>query len=309
RRRMLAAYGSLGFGAPAAAARRGLGARRHLPPALFLLGLAILVVALARPRAIVSLPRVQGTVVLAFDVSGSMAAGDLTPTRMEAAKVAARDFVAKQPPSVLIGVVAFSDSGFSVQAPTYDSATVLAAIGRLTPAHGTSLGQGIAAALTAITAANSEAIPLYSDRTPLPTATPTAVPAGSYAPAAIVLLTDGENNERPDPVEIAQLAAQQGVRIYTVGVGSPNGADLQVEGFTVHTQLDEPLLKQVAQVSGGQYYQASTTEELVAVYDQLNPQLLLKAEQMEVTSLFAGAGVVLFLLGGLLSLVWLGRLP
>jgi Ca-activated chloride channel family protein len=311
RRRMLAAYGAMGFGsAPTASKRtRGAGARRHLPPALFLVGMAILVVALARPRAVVSLPRVQGTVILAFDVSGSMAADDLQPTRMEAAKVAARDFVAKQPPSVLIGVVAFSDSGFSVQAPTDDSAAVLAAINRLTPARGTSLGQGIAAALTTITAANAEGGLLLSDRAPQPTATPTAVPAGSYAPAAIVLLTDGENNERPNPLEAAQAAAERGVRIYTVGVGSPGGATLQLDGFSVHTQLDEPLLKQIAQVSGGEYYQASTAEALRAVYDQLNPQLLLKAEQIEVTSLFAGAGVLVFLLAGLLSLVWFGRLP
>jgi Ca-activated chloride channel family protein len=135
------------------------------------------------------------------------------------------------------------------------------------------------------------------------------VPAGSYAPAAIVLLTDGENNERPDPLEAAQAAAEHGVRIYTVGVGSPGGATLQLDGFSVHTQLDEPLLKQIAQVSGGEYYQASTAEALRAVYDPLNPQLLLKAEQMEVTSLFAGAGVLVFLLAGLLSLVWFGRLP
>src|SRR4029078_12130692 len=148
-----------------------------------------LMVALARPQAVVSLPRVQGTVILAFDVSGSMAADDLKPTRMEAAKMAARDFVAKQPPSVLIGVVAFSDSGFSVQAPTDDSTVVLAALTRLTPARGTSLGKGIAAALTTITAANAEEPLQLSDRPAQPTATPTAVPAGSVAPAALMPLT------------------------------------------------------------------------------------------------------------------------
>src|SRR5258706_3808102 len=243
RRQLIANYGKLGF----VQGGRGQGIRRHIPPLLFLLSLTILVFALARPQTVVSLPRVQGTVILAFDVSGSMAADDLKPTRMEAAKVAARDFVAKQPPSVLIGVVAFSDSGFSVQAPTDDSAAVLAAINRLTPARGTSLGQGIAAALTTITAANAEGGLLLSDRAPQPTATPTAVPAGSYAPAAIVLLTDGENNERPNPLEAAQAAAERGVRIYPVGVGSPGGATLQLDGFSVHTQLDEPPLKQIAQ--------------------------------------------------------------
>jgi Ca-activated chloride channel family protein len=311
RRRMLAAYGALGFGAASAATKRAaaVGARRHLPPLLFLAGLAILVVALARPRAVVNIPRLQGTVILAFDVSGSMAATDLEPNRMEAAKVAARAFVDRQPEGVLIGVVAFSDNGFSVQAPTDDSAVVLSAINRLAPARGTSLGQGIAAALTTITAANAEGGLFYSDRPVEPTATPTAVPIGSFAPAAIVLLSDGENNQRPEPLEVALAAAERGVRIYTVGIGSPGGATLQVEGFSVHTQLDEQLLQQIALVTGGEYYQASTAEALLAVYQQLNPQLLLKAEHMEVTSLFAGAGVVIFLLAGLLSLVWFGRLP
>ena len=124
--------------------------RRHIPPALFLAGLTILIVALARPQTVVSLPRVEGTVILAFDVSGSMAADDMKPTRMEAAKAAARDFVQRQPPSVQIGVVAFSDNGFSVQVPTNDQDAILAAINRLTPQRGTSLANGIRASLNAI---------------------------------------------------------------------------------------------------------------------------------------------------------------
>ena len=148
---MAASYGSLGLVQEAAG--RQLGARRHIPPALFLAGLTILMVALARPQTVVSLPRVEGTVILAFDVSGSMAAEDLKPTRMEAAKAAARDFVQRQPRSVQIGVVAFSDSGFAVQAPTNDQEAILAAINRLTPQRGTSLGQGILASLNTIAAA------------------------------------------------------------------------------------------------------------------------------------------------------------
>ena len=311
RRRMAAAYGALGFGQSAASASRSAGARlrRHIPAVVFLVGLAILVMALARPQAVVGLPRVEGTVVLAFDVSGSMAADDLKPTRIEAAKVAARDFVAKQPPSVLIGVVAFSDSGFSVQAPTSDQNLILGAINRLAPARGTSLGQGLAAALTTILASKSDNTRFYSSLTPEPPATATPVPAGTFAPAAIVLLTDGENNEPPDPLTAAQAAADQGVRIYTVGLGSAGGADLKVDGFTVHTQLDEGLLKQMAQMTGGEYYQAASAEDLLAVYDNLNPQLVIKPQNMEVTSLFAGASVLVLLVGGLLSLVWFGRLP
>ena len=311
RRRMAAAYGALGFGQSAASASRSAGARlrRHIPAVVFLVGLAILVMALARPQAVVGLPRVEGTVVLAFDVSGSMAADDLKPTRIEAAKVAARDFVAKQPPSVLIGVVAFSDSGFSVQAPTSDQSLILGAINRLAPARGTSLGQGLAASLTTILASKSDNTRFYSSLTPEPPATATPVPAGTFAPAAIVLLTDGENNEPPDPLTAAQAAADQGVRIYTVGLGSAGGADLKVDGFTVHTQLDEGLLKQMAQMTGGEYYQAASADDLLAVYDNLNPQLVIKPQNMEVTSLFAGASVLVLLVGGLLSLVWFGRLP
>src|SRR5919199_6666366 len=148
RRRLVASYGSLGL--VQAAAGRGLGARRHVPPALFLAGLTILIVALARPQAVVSLPREEGTVILAFDVSGSMAADDLKPTRMEAAKAAAREFVQRQPRTVQIGVLAFSDSGFTVQVPTNDQEAILAAINRLTPQSGTSLGQGILDSLNTI---------------------------------------------------------------------------------------------------------------------------------------------------------------
>ena len=152
RRRFAASYGNLGLmqAAAGAAQRRSLGARRHIPPALFLVGLTILMIALARPQTVVSLPREEGTVILAFDVSGSMAADDLKPTRMEAAKAAARDFVQRQPRSVQIGVVAFSDSGFAVQVPTNDQEAILASINRLTPQRGTLLGQGILASLKTI---------------------------------------------------------------------------------------------------------------------------------------------------------------
>src|ERR687884_774828 len=155
----LVLYASLGL--VQGAAGRGPGARRHIPPALFLAGLTILLIALARPQTIVSLPRVEGTVILAFDVSGSMAADDLKPSRMEAAKAAARDFVQRQPATVQIGVVAFSDGGLAVQAPTNDQAAILAAINRLAPQRGTSLGQGILMALNTIEAAKQPGPRLY----------------------------------------------------------------------------------------------------------------------------------------------------
>ncbi|HEY4944816.1 MAG TPA: VWA domain-containing protein, partial [Candidatus Limnocylindrales bacterium] len=217
RRRRIAAFGGLGLARPAA---RGNRLRGRVASVLLLVGLTIMLVALARPQGVVDIPRVEGTVILAFDVSGSMAATDLVPTRMEAARVAAKAFVERQPASVVIGIVAFSDAGVAVQPPTNDQATVLAAIDRLAPQRGTSVGGGILASLNAIAVADAgPTVNYYSNRSPAPTLSPTPVPAGTHAPAVIVLLTDGENNESPDPLAAAQQAADQGVRIYTVGIG------------------------------------------------------------------------------------------
>ena len=307
RRRLAANYGV--FGLAQEAAGRRLGSRRHIPPAIFLAGLTLLMLALARPETVVNLPRVEGTVILAFDVSGSMAADDLEPTRMEAAKAAARDFVLQQPPTVLIGVVTFSDSGFAVQAPTNDQEAILAAINRMTPELGTSLASGILSSLNAIAADAEQGPRLYSDLTPAPTPTPTPVPEGTYRPAVIVMLTDGENTSSPDPLEAAQAAADLGVRIHTVGVGSAAGTTLEVEGFSVHTQLDEALLQQISRLTDGTYYNAENEEDLHAIYENLDPQLVIKPEKMEVTSIFAGASILVLLMGGTFSLLWFGRLP
>ena len=308
RRRLAASYGSLGLVQETAGRR--LGGRRHVPPALFLLGLTLLAVALARPRTVLSLPKVEGTVILAFDVSGSMAADDLKPTRMEAAKAAARAFVQRQPRTVQIGVVAFSDSGFSVQAPTNDQEAVLAAIDRLAPARGTSLANGILASLNTIAAADGRQTPrLYSNLTPTPTPTPTPVPKGTYAPAVIVLLTDGENTAPPNPLAAAQVAADRGVRIDTVGIGSAAGATLRVEGFAVRTRLDEATLQQIAQLTDGAYYNAEDEQDLRAIYENLGSRLVSKPELTEVTSMLAGAGLLALLAGGAFSLLWFSRLP
>jgi Ca-activated chloride channel homolog len=311
RQRRLAAerYGSLGF--VQGSSGRRLGLRRHLPPAIFLGGLAVLLVALARPQTVVSLPRQEGTVILTFDVSGSMAADDMKPTRLDAAKIAAEDFVQRQPTSVQIGVVAYSDNGFTVQTPTDDQAQVLATIARLTPARGTSVGNGILSALhTLDAAASGQTGPfLYSNLTPEPTATPAPVPPGSDKSAAIILLTDGENNENPDPLQAAQAAADRGVRVYTIGIGSAAGTTLHVNGFTVHTQLDEATLQQIAQITGGVYYNAQNETDLRKIYAELSPQFVVKPEKTEVTSIFAGASLLAMLAGGLLSLAWFSRLP
>ncbi len=312
RRRMMEKYGSLGF--VQSASGRGPGLRRHIPPLFFLAGLTILFLSLARPETVVSLPRIEGTVILAFDVSGSMAADDLQPTRMEAAKAAARAFVERQPSTVQIGVVAFSDSGFSVQAPTNDQEAILAAIDRLRPQRGTSLARGIEASLNTIAIAQGQGgqgndPALSGGPTAEPTPTPTPVPKGMYTPAVIVLLTDGENNVNPNPLVAAQAAADRGVRIYSVGIGSAAGSILHIEGFTVHSRLDEAALQQISQQTGGKYYNAENQQDLQSIYENLNPQLVIKPEKMEVTSLFAGASMVMLLMGGALSLLWFSRVP
>jgi Ca-activated chloride channel family protein len=310
RRRRVAAYGVHTPATDGDGAGRPGPLRRRIPAALILAGLTILVVSLARPQSVVSLPRVEGTVILSFDVSGSMAADDLDPTRMEAAKAAARVFVEQRPPSMLIGVVAFSDSGFSIQVPTTDETLALAAISRLAPERGTSLGRGIMTSLTTIAAADADpAAGFYTNRSADPTAMPTPVPKGTFASAAIVLMTDGENNQSPDPLEAARAAADQGVRIYTVGIGTTAGTTIEVEGFKVHSQLDEALLRQISEITDGAYFAADDPTELGGIYDRVETRLVIRPEEMEVTSLFAGAGVLLLLGGGVASLLWLGRLP
>lgn len=303
RQKLAATYSSLGFGP--ATQNRELALRRHLPALLSLFSLALLIFALARPQAVVALPRQESTLILVFDVSGSMAATDIEPTRMEAAKTAAQAFIERQPENVRIGVVAFSDSGFSIQMPTDDETEILAAINRLTPERGTSLARGINAALDVI-AADAAPEPLPENYTTRP-ATPE--PLGQYPSAAIVLLTDGENTVRPDPLEAALVAAESAVKIYTVGIGSPQGATLELDGFSVHTQLDEVTLQEIAAITQGEYFNAQSGPELTAIYEKLNPQVAFKSEGMEVTALFAGVGLVVLLVAGALSFFWFNRWP
>lgn len=304
-RDIVARHGALTLASEGSGKR--IGFARHVAWILFLIGFAGLVVAMARPQTEVTLPRIEGTVILAFDVSGSMAATDLEPTRMEAAKAAARAFLEHQPPSVQIGIVAFSDSGFSVQVPTNDAETVLAAIDRLSPQRGTSLADGIQVSLRTIATARQPDTHFYSNPTPGPTPVPTHVPRGTYTSAVIVLLSDGENNLAPDPMAAANLAADRGVRVYTVGLGSAAGQNLHINGFTVHTRLDEVTLQQIAKVTGGKYYNARSQEQLVDIYSQLNPELVLKPEKTEVTAIVAGASALMFLVGALYSLMEFGR--
>ena len=281
----------------------GLTRRRHIPPLLYLLGLTLLLFGLARPEMPVDLPRVEGTVILAFDVSSSMTADDLEPTRIEAAKAAARTFVENQPRTVRLGVVAFSNGGLVVQPPTDDQTAVIATIDRLTPQGATSLGQGIFSALNAIA---GEAIPI--DAEALEDEMPD-LDIGDYSSAVVLLLTDGENTEAPDPLQIAQLAAAAGVRIFPVGIGSEEGTVLQIEGFNVLSQLNETTLQEIASLTNGAYYRAEDEETLQEIYESVDLQLTIAGEMMEVTAILAGLSLIFFLIGGALSLFWFGRMP
>jgi len=282
---------------------RPIGRRRHVPAVLFLVGVTILFVALARPEIQLDHPRREGTVVLAFDVSASMRADDLAPTRIQAAKRAARTFVSNQPGSIRIGVVSFSTASFVIQPPTRVKADVLEAINRLVPNGGTSVGQGILASLNAIA---GEPIPVDAE----------ALAAGAQQPSveflgasAVVMLTDGEDTSRLDPLAVAQIAAQSGVRIYPIGVGSAEGTVVDVDGFSVATRLDEGLLREVAQATNGTYFRAQNTTQLSKIYDGIDLQLTTKGEMTEITSLLAGVALLFLLAGGALSMVWLGRAP
>jgi Ca-activated chloride channel family protein len=258
---------------------------------------------LARPEMIVRLPRVEGTVILAFDVSRSMAADDLEPTRIEAAKAAARKFVENQPSTIRIGVVAFSNGGLVVQVPADDRAETLATIDRLSPQSSTSLGQGIFSSLNAIAgeAIAIDATALEQQQQP--------IQIGNYPSAVILLLTDGQNTGPPDPLEIAQIAAEAGVRIYPVGIGSLEGAVIEIDGFNMLTQLDETLLKEIANLTNGEYFQAEDEESLQAIYENVDLQLTMKEEKAEITAVIAGLSLILLIIGGALSLFWFGRVP
>lgn len=282
------------------------GLRRHIPALIFFLGLTILLFSLARPQATVSLPKYEGTVILVFDVSGSMGADDIAPTRMEAAKAIAADFVEGQPADVRIGVVAFSDGGLSVQTPGTNREGTLATIERLVPRRGTSLGNGVLVALNTI-AVDAGDPPIINTNNLSTADDALTAPQGWYPSAVVVLFSDGENNDPPDPLTVTDLAVDLGVRIYTIGVGSTEGTTIKVEGMNVHTQLNEPLLAYVAETSGGRYYFPGDATGLRRIYNDLEPTLSIKPEELELTSLLAGLSILVLLVGGALSMSWFGR--
>jgi Ca-activated chloride channel family protein len=263
--------------------------------------MALLFVALARPSATISQPHREGTVILAFDVSGSMAATDMAPSRIAAAKAAARGFVKRQPATVRVGVVAFSGSGLTTQQPTADRARVLAAIDQLTPQGATALARGLQTSLSAIAGKTVELG--GSDGS----VEPQGQDLGFHGSAAVILLSDGENTAGPDPIDVADLASTAGVRVYPIGLGSPEGTVLQIDGFQVATALDEPLLRKIASTTDGHYYAAADEKALAKIYGSIDLAWTVRAEHVEITGLLAGAAALLLLVGAGLSLAWFGR--
>ncbi|MDP9264569.1 MAG: VWA domain-containing protein [Chloroflexota bacterium] len=294
---------------------RGPGIRRHIPPALFLLALAFMAVALARPVSVVTVPAQEGTVILALDVSGSMQADDLKPNRLEAAKEAAKVFVRRQGTDLKIGVVSFSGDASVVQSPSTDKDLVIAAINRLRPQRATAIGKGILTSLDAIFEDSEEVPPSVQVMTRLAegagaSPSPSPLPKGTRgAPATIVLLSDGQNNQFPPPLAVIDEAINRGIRVYTIGLGSPEGTILRIQGRSIRTRLDEATLRQIAQLTDADYFNASNEQDLRRVYENLVTQLVFRPEKTEITALFTGAAAILSLVAGALSLLWFNRLP
>jgi Ca-activated chloride channel family protein len=282
---------------------RGPGWRRHVPPALFLAGLAVMLFALARPLSVVTLPAQEGTVILTMDVSGSMRAEDMDPNRLEAAKSAARAFVERQQEGVRIGVVSFSESAAVVQAPTDDKQQVLAAINRLTSWRGTAIGSAMLTSLDAIFEESDTEGGASRSEQP----TPTPVPEGVYEPAIVILLSDGQSNRGPRPLDVVGQVAARGVRVYTVGLGTPEGIVVSNMGRSMRVRLDEYTLKTIAEETDGEYYNASTEADLQSIYQNLGMELVFREQETEITALFVAAAIVILLAAAALSMLWFNR--
>ncbi|MCI0476015.1 MAG: VWA domain-containing protein [Anaerolineales bacterium] len=286
------------------------GMRRHIPPLLFLCGIALMLFAAARPFGVVTLPKEQATVILAIDVSGSMRANDMKPTRLEAAKTAALAFITKQDAQTRLGVVSFSWNANVVQAPTTDRELARAAVERLVPQQSTAIGSGILTSLDAIFEKPRATPPSRNDVLAPATPTPTPVPRGNLTPASIILLTDGQNRTGPPPISAAQIAADRGVRVFTIGVGTVAGTTLQGSGgFGFRAVLDEDTLKRVAAITDAKYFHASDETALLTIYQNLAKGVVVTQEKEESTVLFTALAMLFLLIGGALSLFWFNRLP
>lgn len=289
------------------------------------IGLALLLLAVARPRAILLLPGWTDTVMLVIDSSGSMRADDIKPSRIEAAQAAARTFIDAQPRQVRMGIVSAAGAAAVVQGPTDDRDALRQALDGLALQRGTALGSGIVIALSALLPGagidvqallNEEQRPKPATGTPLPDANDKAkakpkrppVEPGSNKATAIVLLSDGQSNFGPDLLKMAELAASHGVRIYTVGMGTPEGVVLKANGMSMRVRLDEAALEKVANITQGEYFRASSHNELVRIYSALSRNISLQKHQLsEVSALVALLGLIWVTVGASLSFWRHGR--
>ena len=328
RKKLAVRYGNLAMVRQAAGS---LSWRRHIPPALMLLAFTLLLVAMARPNAEVTLPSTRATVILAMDVSGSMRAADVDPSRIVAAQTAARNYIKDQPKDVTIGIVAFAATAFVVQNPTTDRAALNAAIDRFELQRGTAVGSGIMVSLSTLFPQDDFPINQFNAQggyggsdfyrrrfggyalgSPQAQNAPkkphVPVEPGSYKNAVVILLTDGQTNAGFDPIEAARKASEYGVKVYTVGFGTTRGNAVSFGGFSMRTQLDEESLKKIADMTKGRYFHAASADELKAVYSVLSKQIITETKEMEISSFFAAAAAVLMLISAGLSLLWFNRI-
>jgi Ca-activated chloride channel homolog len=299
-------------------AMRGSNWRRHLPPALMLLALSALLLAGARPVASVPLPWARSTIILAMDVSLSMRVDDVKPTRLAAAQEAAKLFLSDLPRNVHVGLVTFAGSSHVAQAATLDRAPLVAAIDGFQMQRGTAIGNAIVLSVAELfpdhglnlgdmTFSGKSRGRSLDDPAKPPPKQITPVAPGSHPSAAIILLTDGRRTTGVDTLEAAKLAADRGVRIHVVGLGSADGGSYAATGMAMYLQLDEPTLREVARMTGGDYHQAGTAEKLRSVYETLGSQMQVIKRETELAPLLALAAAMLALAAGGLSMLWFGR--
>lgn len=303
--------------------------RRHLPPFLYLGAIAALLIGLARPTLVVAVPREDATVILTMDVSGSMKATDVAPSRLDAARVAAQAFVDQLPEDVRVGIVAFASEPVTLVSPTTDRPQLKAALDSLRPRDGTAMGDALMEVLDI-----AEQIQADSAETPDRSTAPTAsdAPTGSATPdasgtpggpidqpsgqplVAAILLSDGANSVgETEPLDAAARAAALRVPVYTIALGTPDGSIQVRDDFgqlvTIEVPPDKETLQQIADTTGGKAFDAPTAEELASVYANLESRVGYTEERQEVTFALVGAGLLLVLVGAGLSAVWFGRLP
>ncbi|HWI80823.1 VWA domain-containing protein [Ramlibacter sp.] len=293
--------------------------RRHVPPALFLLAIAAMLVAAARPQAVMLLPSNQQTIILAMDVSGSMRATDVKPSRLEAAQSAAKAFLAELPRHVKVGIVAFAGSAQVAQLPTTNREDLVTAIDRFQLQRATATGNAIVISLATLFPdagidlqslqagrERQRGLAIDADHKEKKEFTPVA--PGSYTSAAIIMLTDGQRTTGVDPLEAAKMAADRGIRVYTVGIGTVDGETIGFEGWSMRVRLDEETLKAIATKTSAEYFYAGTSQDLHKVYETLSSRLTVEKKETEVSALFALAAALLALVSAGLSLLWFNRI-